>query len=140
MRGSEIVGTLVLTVLMALAVMSGLGGGGIIVAILMISYQLETKSAISVSGFTIFTGSVARFIATRNQRHPDKDATCIDYGISNIMMPLVLTGSNVGVYFNMIFPDIITLGCLTALLMFLFQNSTKKFLQIYKKETIELAA
>ena len=43
LQGIEIGGTVVLTILMALAVMSGMGGGGIIVPLLMAFYQLETK-------------------------------------------------------------------------------------------------
>lgn len=57
----EIVGTVVLTILMALAVMSGIGGGGIIVPLLMVFYKLETKRAIAISGLTILVGSIARF-------------------------------------------------------------------------------
>ena len=57
----EIVGTVVLTILMALSVMSGIGGGGIIVPLLMVFYKLETKRAIAISGFTILVGSIARF-------------------------------------------------------------------------------
>jgi len=39
----EIIGTVVLTFLMALAVMAGIGGGGIIVPLLMAFYNLNTK-------------------------------------------------------------------------------------------------
>jgi len=60
----EIGGTLVLTILMALAVMSGIGGGGIIVPLLMVFYKLNTKEAVAVSGFTILVGSVSRFAFT----------------------------------------------------------------------------
>lgn len=92
---------------MALAVMSGIGGGGIIVPLLMIFYKLDTKEAVAVSGFTILTGSITRYIITFNDRHPLKDATCIDYGITNVMLPTVLIGSIVGVFFNLLLPAII---------------------------------
>jgi hypothetical protein len=106
-KGIEIGGTVVLTILMAMAVMSGIGGGGIIVPLLMIFYSLETKAAIAVSGFTILTGSVTRFIVTFNEKHPNKDAVCIDYGITNIMLPTVLVGSIGGVFFNLALPAIL---------------------------------
>jgi uncharacterized membrane protein YfcA len=51
-------------ILMALAVMSGIGGGGIIVPLLMVFYKLSTKEAVAVSGFTILVGSVSRFAFT----------------------------------------------------------------------------
>ena len=93
---------------MALAVMSGIGGGGIIVPLLMVFYKLSTKEAIAVSGFTILTGSICRFVITLNQRHPDKDAPCIEYGLSNVMLPTVLIGSVAGVFFNLLMPAIVS--------------------------------
>lgn len=101
-------GTVVLTILMALAVMSGIGGGGIIVPLLMIFYNLDTKEAVAVSGFTILTGSITRYCMTFNERHPNKDATCIDYGITNVMLPTVLVGSITGVFFNLALPAVVT--------------------------------
>ena len=92
---------------MALAVMSGIGGGGIIVPLLMVFYQLDTKSAIAASGFTILTGSIARYFMTAGDRHPDKDATCIEYGLANVMLPTVLVGSIAGVLINMVLPALI---------------------------------
>ena len=107
MKGVEIGGTVILTVLMALAVMSGIGGGGIIVPLLMVFYKLDTKNAIAASGFTILTGSIARYAITRNDRHPDKDATCIEYGLSCVMLPTVLIGSVAGVLINMVLPALL---------------------------------
>lgn len=119
MRPIETIGTIVLTVLMALAVMSGIGGGGIIVPLLMVFYKLETKKAIAVSGFTILVGSLSRFGFTYKARHPIKDATCIEYSVTNVMLPLVLIGSVCGVFFNIIFPSVIIQISLTLLLLFL---------------------
>lgn len=97
-----------LTLLMALAVMSGIGGGGIIVPLLMVFYQLNTTKAIAVSGFTILSGSVCRYFVTLNHRHPTKDATCIEYSLSNVMLPTVMVGSVTGVYFATWLPPLIT--------------------------------
>ena len=139
-QGIEIGGTVVLTILMAMAVMSGIGGGGIIVPLLMIFYSLETKAAVAVSGFTILTGSITRYITTYNERHPNKDAVCIDYGITNVMLPTVLVGSIAGVFFNLALPAILIQITLTCLLLFLTVNSARKFKQIYDKENEERAA
>jgi uncharacterized membrane protein YfcA len=127
MEGLEIGGTAVLTLLMALAVMSGIGGGGIIVPLLIIFYKLDTKNAVATSGFTILTGSVTRYLITLNERHPDKDATCVDYSITNVMLPAILMGSIIGVFFNIAFPDICVEILLTLLLAFLTWNAYKKF-------------
>jgi len=123
----EAFGTAVLTVLMALAVMSGIGGGGIIVPLLIVFYKLDTKAAISVSGCTILSGSICRYFITLNERHPHKDATCIEYGLSNVMLPIVLIGSLSGVIFNMILPSVVLQICLTGLLSLLTVQSFCKF-------------
>lgn len=125
-------------VLMALAVMSGIGGGGIVVPLLEVFYKLEVKNAVACSGFTILTGSITRYLVTLNERHPDKDATCIDYGATNVMLPAVMLGSTAGVFFNLIFPDIVTTLCLTLLLLFLTIQSSFKARQIYIKENAKL--
>lgn len=104
---------------MALAVMSGIGGGGIIVPLLMVFYKLDTKGAIAASGFTILTGSLCRYAITINERHPDKDATCIEYGLANVMLPTVLIGSITGVLFNLMLPALVLQILLTTLLLFL---------------------
>jgi hypothetical protein len=136
----EIGGTIVLTLLMALAVMSGIGGGGIIVPLLEVFYKLDIKNAVACSGFTILTGSITRYLITLKERHPDKDATCIDYGATNVMLPAVLVGSTLGVFFNLIFPKIITTFCLTLLLLFLTVQSSFKLRQVIKKENAKLKA
>ena len=131
----ETIGTVVLTILMTLAVMSGIGGGGIIVSLLMVFFSLDTKRAIAVSGVTILVGSLTRFITTMKKRHPDKDATVIDYGISNVMLPTVLIGSLIGVFMNLILPELVLQMSLTILLIFLTVQSGGKAMQIYQKES-----
>lgn len=125
-----------MTILMALAVMAGIGGGGIIVPLLMVFYKLDTKSAIAASGFTILTGSLCRYMITINERHPDKDATCIEYGLANVMLPTVLIGSITGVIFNLMLPSLVLQILLTTLLLFLAVQSGFKARSIYKKESL----
>ena len=119
MYGKEIAGVVVLTFLLAMANMAGIGGGGIIVPLLMAFFSLETKEAIPISGFTIFVGSLTRFILNFNEKHPNGRFVAIDYNIATIMLPTVLIGSLVGVYINMIFPAPILLIILTIVLILL---------------------
>ena len=132
----EIYGILVLTILIALANVGGVGGGGLIIPVIMAFFKFTTKEAIALSGFTIFTGSVARFIYGYKSRHPEKDATVIDYGIIIVMMPLVLVGSFIGVFVNIMLPPILLSFFLTIILILLTTQSLKKGMQIYRKETI----
>jgi uncharacterized membrane protein YfcA len=55
------------------------------------------------------------------------------------MLPVVLIGSIAGVFFNIIFPDIIVQISLTLLLGFLSIQSVFKAKSIYDKENKELA-
>ena len=63
---SEFFGIIVMAALLALANVGGIGGGGLIIPITMAMFTFTTKEAIALSGFTIFTGSVARFIYSWN--------------------------------------------------------------------------
>ena len=121
--------------MLALANVGGVGGGGLVIPIIMALFMFTTKEAIAISGFTILCGSVARFIMTINQVHPDKDATVIDYGIVIVMMPLVLCGSFIGVLVNLTLPGIILSAMLTIILIGLTMQSWNKANQIYAKET-----
>ena len=55
-----------MVILLALANVGGVGGGGLIIPIMMALFTFTTKEAIALSGFTIFTGSLARFIYSYN--------------------------------------------------------------------------
>ena len=98
--------------------MGGIGGGGVVVPLVMIFFDFETKKAIAISGFSIMWCSISRFIYNRNKKHPEKDAVCMDYGIATVMLPTVLMGSLIGVLLNVSFPSII-LQIVLTIIMFL---------------------
>ena len=62
MYTKEFIGFLILPVLLAFANVGGIGGGGLIIPITMTLFTFTTKEAIAISGFTILTGSFARFL------------------------------------------------------------------------------
>ena len=113
----EFLGIIILPILLALANVGGIGGGGVIIPITMACFEFTTKEAIAISGFTILAGAVARFTMDINKKHPEKDATIVDYGIIIVMMPLVLAGSFIGVLVNLSFPGIILSAVLTLILI-----------------------
>lgn len=61
-----------------------------------------------------------RYFLTASKRHPEKK-TCValDYGLATVMMPTVLMGSFLGVWFNIMLPDIAIQIILALLLFFL---------------------
>jgi uncharacterized membrane protein YfcA len=67
-----------------------------------------------------------RFFYQINKKHPHKKATTIDYGISIVMLPLVIIGTTTGVIVNLAFPPIILSTLLGLLLLFLTWSSVGK--------------
>jgi uncharacterized membrane protein YfcA len=131
----DIVGTFVLVVIMALATMGGIGGGGVVVLLIQRLLYFELKEAIALSGFSIFTCAVTRYIITLDSRHPEKKTNvALDYGLASVMMPTVLMGSFIGVWFNIMLPDLAIQVILALLLFFLTFQAGTKAMEVYRKE------
>lgn len=62
----EFTGIIVLPIIMALCTIAGIGGGGVVIPFCMTFFVFSTKSAISISGFSILTCSITRFIININ--------------------------------------------------------------------------
>jgi uncharacterized membrane protein YfcA len=134
-------GTLILILIMALATMGGIGGGGVVVLIIQTLLYFDLKEAIALSGFSIFTCAVTRYFITYSQKHPEKkNCVALDYGLASVMMPTVFMGSFIGVYFNIMLPEIAIQIILALLLFFLTFQAGLKAKQIYVKENKALKA
>lgn len=138
--GSEFVGLIILICLMTLSTMGGIGGGGAVVPFTMMFFGFTTKEAIAISGFSIFICSITRYFYTLSEKHPEKDAVIIDYGLATIMLPAVMMGSMIGVLANQALPGLILQGSLTLLLIFLTIQAGFKARQIYQKENAKMAS
>jgi len=114
------VGTFVLIIIMTLATMGGIGGGGVVVFLIKYLLYFSLQQAVALSGFSIFACSVMRYFLTADKRHPEKKtAVALDYGLATVMMPTVMMGSFIGVWFNILLPDIAIQVILALLLFFL---------------------
>jgi uncharacterized membrane protein YfcA len=125
---------------MTLSTMGGIGGGGAVVPFTMMFFSFNTKESIAISGFTIFICSITRYFYQMGDKHPEKDAVIIDYGLATIMLPAVMMGSMVGVLANVMLPSLILQTSLTLLLVFLTIQAGLKAKQIYHKENAKAAA
>ena len=124
---------------MCLSNVAGIGGGGVAIPLAMYFFNLSTKPAIAISSFSIMISTLARFFYNFNERHPEKpNCACIDYNMTNVMMPLTMMGSLIGAFFYLMLPEMYILIILTLLLCVLTLESGKKFLQIYRKENLEM--
>ena len=104
----------------------------------MLFFGFDTKNAIAVSNFTIFTCSVTRYLYTLDKKHPvKKHSVIIDYNIAIVMMPTVMIGSILGVFVNIVFPAVMLQLALVVLLVFTTSQSFRKARELYKKENEE---
>ena len=113
MTDLEILGSCLVAIFIPLAIISGLGGGAIVIPMLMFFFKVKQREAIAISTFSIFAGSITRFLVNYKKRHPNKDAPCVDYSVISVMMPAVFVGSSAGVFFNTAMPPVVTMICMT---------------------------
>ena len=126
---------IVFSIVMALANIAGIGGGGIAIPILIAFFFFTTKTAIAISSFSIFLTTLARFIMNFKEKHPDKaNVVVIDYDLVTIMMPTNLAGAQIGALILVVFPSIIIQIILTLTLLALAIQSVFKAIEITKKE------
>lgn len=137
--GFEFLGSLILPCISGMAVMGGMGGGGIIVPMVMMFYGYTTKSAIAISGFSILVTSIVRFIYKFKEKHPEKDSTITDYSIAIMMLPSVLVGSLIGVMINVILSPLVLNTILTFLLWFLTIEGIFRIRRLWRKENSEMS-
>ena len=136
----EIVGIVVLSILMMLCTLAGIGGGGITVPLLSVFFGFDFKEAAAISGFSILVCSITRYAYNFKQMHPEKKAVVIDYGLAIVMLPTVMMGSFVGVIMNAMLPELILQVLLTLLLAFLTVQSGLKAREIFNKENEKIKA
>lgn len=129
--GREFFGLFLLIVIMSLSTIAGIGGGGVVIPFCMTFFSFETKNAIALSGLTILSCSITRFIFSIKDRHPEKNSVIIDYNLAAIMLPLVLVGSMFGVLANIAFPSLYLQITLTLILISLAFQSAFKGKNIY---------
>ena len=70
-----------------------------------------------------------------NEPHPEKKTMRgVDYGLTNVMMPLALIGTQVGAFVYLACPALVINILLTVLLIFLWIKSILKMIEVIKKE------
>jgi hypothetical protein len=136
--GSEFIGLFLLIVVTTISTVGGIGGGSIVIPFCMTFFGFSTKAALAISNFSIFSCSLMRYLFQMNQRHPDKNAVLIDYGLATIMLPTVMMGSMIGVLGNIILPSLILQICLTLLLVVMTFKAGLKGYEIFKKENVRI--
>ena len=132
----EWLGTFLFSFIMLLSNVGGIGGGGIAIPMVQIFFGWQDlKKAIAISSFSICCSSFGRFMYNWNEPHPEKKTMRgVDYGLTNVMMPLALIGTQVGAFVYLACPALVINILLTVLLIFLWIKSILKMIEVIKKE------
>jgi len=131
----EIIGTVLILVLSALANSAGIGGGPLMVPILILLLGFNTHLAIPLAQTIIFGGSLIAIILKLKMRHPQKNKPLIYYEIIMHVQSPVLLGTSFGVILNRAFPSWLILVLLSALLIYTGYKTLKKGLKLFKSES-----
>jgi uncharacterized membrane protein YfcA len=114
----------------------GIGGGGLIIPICISMFGFNTIESIALSNSTIWVGALVKYFGfSLLQMDQAKGTTIVDYNIASIMMPLVMTGSYVGVIISHFLPDAVLTIILIVLLVYLTYDSFKKAITLWRKES-----
>jgi len=128
---------ILLPILLGIANNGGIGGGGLIIPVCIALFGFSTIQAIALSSFIIFCGAMVRYFCfSVFQRHPEKDATIVDYNICSVMLPFVMFGSIVGTAISQILPEAIITIILIVLLIYLTYNSLSRAVSLWNQESL----
>ena len=131
----ELIGIVVLPVLLGLANIGGIGGGGLIIPLCIMLFGMSTKQAIALSNTTIAIGAIIRYFGfSIHSRHPHKPVTIVDYNMAAIMTPLMMIGSFVSVIFAQVMPDAVLTILIAVLMLYLTVDTGLKAIKMWRQE------
>ncbi|KAE8883172.1 hypothetical protein PF005_g22602 [Phytophthora fragariae] len=131
----EIAGSISAFVASVVAAGSGLGGGGLLVPLYIMTMSMSSHEAVPLSKATIFGGAIANFLLNVRKRHPlVRSRPLIDYETMLLMEPMTLAGTIIGVNMNAVFPEWLITVCIVWLLTKTALRTYSKGKKIWKEE------
>ena len=124
-------------VIAALALASGIGGGGLYVPMLNLLLRFRPHTAVGLSQALIFGGSLGALLVNAREHHPTSKGSrpLIDYGLAAFLSPAEMAGAQLGVMLNQALPSPVILATMAWLLSVLATRTLKKGMEALKKET-----
>lgn len=113
----------------------GIGGGAFYLSTFILLLGMDTHVAVPMSKVTIFGIALGGLFVIIPQKHPlNKLRSLIDYNAVMVLQPMVLLGTVVGVFLNVVFPNwLITIG-LAALFCVTSYRTLSKGVKLRKKD------
>jgi uncharacterized membrane protein YfcA len=112
----EIIGTILIVILGALANAGGLGGGIFMIPLLILMFFFTTHEAVPLSSIFVFGGSLIAFGLRFKQKHPTRYRPVIFYEMIMVLISPLLVGTTLGVLLNQMFPEWLIQAILTIVL------------------------
>jgi uncharacterized membrane protein YfcA len=140
METKEIFGTAILVFLAMLSAAAGIGGGALIVPILLMMFDFDTKGAVALANGIIFFSGIVKFFIGIRRKHPEiKHKTLIEYNVVLIFISSVLLGAFIGSIVSPSIPEFLQLIGLVIVVILAFYKSFTKSIALYKKENKAIA-
>ncbi|KAF8820751.1 hypothetical protein IE077_002842 [Cardiosporidium cionae] len=131
------VGIALISIVCPLAVVVGIGGGGLFVPILILFMRFSTHEATVMSQSLIFGGTIAALLLNLKSRHPlMPNKPLIDVNLVLLMGPTQLIGIQIGAIINKLLPSFVLLAFLSLILAVSAFKLWKKGKMVMKKERL----
>lgn len=128
------------TMVVTISAAGGIGGGGVLVPVLMLTEQMGPHGAIPLSKLTIFGNAVCQLMLNWRKAHPMRSTRpLIDYDTTLMLEPPTLLGTVIGVILNRMTPKWLIALLLLAFLIVTTWRTSSKALALYGKESAALA-
>lgn len=126
MLRNEYVGTWITILILFITNCGGLGGGGALIPVVLFFFKFDTKNSIALSNASIFISATCRYLLNLKKPHPlkekygkDRAGILVDYGLTMLMLPMIVVGASLGVLVKEIMSEaILVIGLAAGLLGF----------------------
>eukprot|EP00759_Apiculatamorpha_spiralis_P034288 PhF_6_TR35389/c0_g1_i1/m.51452 len=119
----------------ALAVVAGIGGGGILVPLFIAVVGFPPALAVGMSQSTILGQSLLNTIVVSRRRHPIHPRPIVNYDALLILLPMTLAGTTLGHILGRVVPDWLRMLFLFTLLGYILKRTLEKAKSFKTKST-----
>ncbi|KAL4485789.1 hypothetical protein ABPG72_012329 [Tetrahymena utriculariae] len=128
----DIIAYLLIPIVIGFGNVGGIGGGIVKVPMLMLMLNYQTTVATFISYCLLFGSCLANSALLIFKKHPLQDKPIIDYNIVLIINPMVLLGTNIGIFLNILLPEIAAGILFICFLILISPYMFKKGLNLYR--------
>ncbi|RNE97696.1 hypothetical protein TraAM80_09180 [Trypanosoma rangeli] len=122
----------------SIAVLAGVGGGGILVPMFCLLMEVPMDIAVGLSQATICGQSILNVFFAVQKRFPSSECSrpLINYQYLTLLIPLGVIGTLIGGVLNKLCPDLLRLILLFILLITVLYRTVRKLIAQYRKDQV----